>query len=191
MWQMETIFFDKWENLWRILIAAPIVYIMVIVYIRFIGKRTTSQLNSFDWIVTVAIGSLVGSSIVLESVSIIGGLIAVLALIVFQYAITKLTYHFGFFRKWVQAAPRLLLYEGKFIDKNMERERVTKGEVYAAVRHRDILNINNVYAVVFETDASFSVLKMEEKETCFSLADVQGLPDDLEKDLKAAQSAGQ
>ena len=41
--------FDGWEGILKILIAAPIMYISVVVAIRIIGKRSTSQMNNFDW----------------------------------------------------------------------------------------------------------------------------------------------
>ena len=67
---MTEIFFDGWGGLLRILIAGPVIYLAIIVFIRFSGKRSTSQMNNFDWLVTVALGSLIASGIIVENVTV-------------------------------------------------------------------------------------------------------------------------
>ncbi|WP_425222394.1 hypothetical protein [Psychroserpens sp.] len=87
---MEKFFFDGQDNLLRIAFTAPIVYGIVILYIRVVGKRATSQMNSFDWIVTVAMGSLVASTIILKNISLLEGAFSIFLLLFMQYVLTKL-----------------------------------------------------------------------------------------------------
>ena len=67
---------------------------------------------------------------------------------------------------------------------------MVKSEILAAIREHGHPNINNVYAVVLETDANLSVIGMDKSNTPFSLADVQGLPDGLKDDLNTAKQSG-
>lgn len=62
------VLFDGWEGIINFFLAAPVMYMPVILAIRITGKRSTSQMNNFDWIVTVAIGSLTASEIIIDSV---------------------------------------------------------------------------------------------------------------------------
>lgn len=182
---MENIFFVSWDSILRVVAITPMIYLLVIFYIRVIGKRSTSQMNNFDWIVTVAMGSIVASTIILKNVSFLDGAISVLLMLVLQYGITKLMVYSSSLRKLVRSNPTLLLYEGKFIKENMKSERVLEAEVFAEIREKGLKNKNQVHAVVLETDARISVIpKSDNDEKCFSLANVSGLPEELTAELK-------
>ena len=187
---MENLFVDDLSSLVRIAISAPIIYALIILYIRLFGKRTTSQMNSFDWVVTVAIGSIGASAVLLEDVPILSGAVSILALMLSQYIVTTIMMHSAMFRNVVRSTPKLLLFEGEFLMENMREERVVKSEVYAVIRESGLPNINEVYAVVLETDAKFSVIGKSKENTSFSLADVQGLPDGLKEDLEEVKESG-
>lgn len=181
---MEKLFFDNQDNLLRIAISAPVIYCLVILYIRLVGKRATSQMNSFDWIVTVAMGSLVASTIVKSDISIVEGAFAILMLLGLQFLLTKALVHSPWLRKVVRSTPRLLVYNGEYLYDNMESERVVKNEILSAIRNKGIQNIEQVHAVVLETDATFSIIEKAEDNEPYTLADVHGLPDGLKEDLE-------
>ena len=181
---MDKILFDHADNLLRIIISAPIIYFIVIIYIRLVGKRATSQMNSFDWIVTVAMGSLVASTIILKDISLIEGAVSILILLVLQFSLTKLMVYSPKVRKLVRSTPQLLVYNGEFLEDNMASERIVKNEILSAIRDRGVQNIKEVHAVVLETDATFSVIKKSEDNCSYTLADVQGLPEGLKEDLE-------
>ncbi|RKN83501.1 DUF421 domain-containing protein [Ulvibacterium marinum] len=181
---MEKFLFDNQDNLIRIAFSAPVIYAIVILYIRLVGKRATSQMNSFDWIVTVAMGSLVASTIILKDISILEGAFSILLLLLMQLILTKLMVHSSALRKVVRSSPQLLVYNGEFLEDNMASERIVKNEILSAIRHRGVQNIKEVHAVVLETDATFSVITKEEDNAPYTLADVQGLPEGLKEDLE-------
>lgn len=181
---MDKLFYDDFENMIRIVISAPIIYLLVIGYIQLMGKRTTSQMNSFDWIVTVAMGSIVASVVTMKNVPIINGAVAIFTLMGLQYIITKMMVHFKFWRKVVRSTPELLVFEGKFLDDNMIKERMVRSEIYAAIREGGINGLSEVYAIVLETDATLSVIKKDEKNTPLSLIGVEGLPPAVSRELK-------
>lgn len=182
---MEKIFYCSIDDIIRLLISSAIIYLLIIIYIRFLGKRSTSELNNFDWIVTVSVGSIVASTIIIENVSVTEGGCSVLFLMILQYIVTQLMYKSSTAREIVKSTPQLLLFEGKFLEKNLEKERIPKPEVYAAIRQRGLKSIKQIYAIVLETNSKISVIPNENcKEIGFSLSDVQGLPSGLKEDLK-------
>jgi len=182
---MEQIFECSWDDIFGILSTAVVVYVLVIIYIRMLGKRSTSELNNFDWIVTVSVGSIAASTVILEDVSIIEGGVSVLILLVLQYVVTKIMYSSKKIRMVIKSTPQLLLFEGNFIEANMKKERILKPEVYAAIRQQGLKSIKQIYAVVLETNSKISVIPNDNSEAIgFSLSDVQGLPDGLKDDLK-------
>lgn len=146
----------------RVAVAVPVIYVVLIALIRLSGKRTTSQMNNFDWIVTVALGSLVAAGITSSSASLVQVVIAITLLIGLQFTVTWLVLRSDTVRDWVKPRPRLLFYQGRFLHRDMREERVTELEVLAAIRASGHHRLTDVNAVVLETDATLSVLPADE-----------------------------
>jgi len=182
---MEKIFECSLNDVLRILGSSVIIYILIIVYIRILGKRSTSELNNFDWIVTVSVGSIVASTIILKDISVVEGGLSIFILMMLQFILTKFMSNSESLREVVKSTPQLLLFEGEFIEENMKKERILKPEVYAAIRQNGLKSVKQIYAVVLETNSKISIIPNENAEELgFSLSDVQGLPDGLKDDLK-------
>jgi len=182
---MEKIFECSLNDVLRILGSSVIIYILIIVYIRILGKRSTSELNNFDWIVTVSVGSIVASTIILKDISVVEGGLSIFILMMLQFILTKFMSNSESLREVVKSTPQLLLFEGEFIEENMKKERILKPEVYAAIRQNGLKSVKQIYAVVLETNSKISIIPNENAEELgFSLSDIQGLPDGLKDDLK-------
>ena len=78
--------------------------------------------------------------------------------------------------RWIKAEPTLLLLRGELRHDAMRRARVTEGEIRAAVRAKGITALEDVEAVVLETDGSVSVLA-ERGSSGSAMRDVQGYDD--------------
>ncbi|GGD83809.1 DUF421 domain-containing protein [Croceicoccus mobilis] len=154
---------ESWEPLIRIGITAPVLYLLIIVFIRISGKRSTSQMNNFDWIVTVALGSIAASTIILKDTTLVEGGFAIGLLLAMQYVLTSLVRRSDIVSSAVKATPTMLMDEGRFIDEAMRRERISRREVLAAVRKAGITDLDKVAWVTLENDASFSVISKDER----------------------------
>jgi uncharacterized membrane protein YcaP (DUF421 family) len=152
------IFFKDWISLLRVAVTTPVVYLAVVLFIRWFGKRSTSKMNNFDWIVTVALGSIVGSVILLKDVVIIEALEAIALLLALQYVVTKLSVTVPSFSQAIRSSPTLLFFQGEFLEKAMQAERVTTSEIMAAIREAGHNSVEEVGAVILESDANLSVL---------------------------------
>lgn len=182
---MDKVFSFNLNDILSIFISAVIVYFILIFYIRVLGKRSTSEFNSFDWIVTVSIGSIFAKTVIVQDISVFDGSIGILILLILQYVTTKIMKKSKQFRNVVKASPQLLLFKGEFLEENLEKERILKAEIYAEVRQKGLKSIKNIYAVVLETNSKLSVIPNEDSdEIGFSLRYVLGLPDCLKDDLK-------
>ncbi len=155
---MQNVFFGGWDSVIRIVVTTPLIYLTIILYVRLFGKRSTSKMNAFDWIVTVAMGSIVASTVVLKDVTVVDGAAAIGGLLCLQWAFTKFTSMSSDVEDVVKTSPTLVLHHGEYLEEAMKRERVSRQEVRAAVREAGIACEEDVLAVVLETDASFSVI---------------------------------
>lgn len=118
-------------------------------------------MNSFDWIVTVAMGSMIASPILFEDVVVAEAVLGVAVLLGMQRLITSLTVRSSIVERLVKAQPALLFYKGRFMKQAMRQQRVAEAEVVAAIRDAGHACLDQVEAVVLETDASLSVLSSE------------------------------
>lgn len=167
-------FFLNWPELGRTVLIGVLAYIALVFLLRLSGKRTLSKLNAFDLIVTVAFGSTLASVMMSKNVALAEGVLAFALLIGLQFVITFTSVHFKPFSKLIKADPKLLLFEGKFIEAAMKNERLTRGEVCAAVRSSGAASLGEVHAVVLETDGSISVIKVEGTTDNSALEGVDG-----------------
>jgi len=165
--------FDGWEEIFKVCIAAPIMYVSVVVAIRIVGERSTSQMNNFDWIVTVAIGSITASGVILDSVTVAEALSAIALLLGAQYLLTKGFFASGNLTELAEASPALLVRDDQFIQTAMKRERIMKSEVMSALRNNGLLSVEEAQWVILETDAAFSVIPKGDRD--FSKAEFENV----------------
>ena len=152
------IFFESWTELWRTAASAVLVYAFVVLVLRVMGKRSASKMNNFDWIVTIAMGAIVGSSIVRRDTVLMESFVAIGVLLSLQYALTSATAKWGAVSRKVRLSPTLLVYDGEMIERAMAATRVTHEEVKGAARAAGHSDLADVRAVVLETNGSLSVV---------------------------------
>lgn len=150
--------FDSWEQIGGAVANGVLYYLFIVVAIRLVGKRAVSRMNNFDWIVTVAVGAIAGATILSVDVSLAEGVGATSALLALQFGLTKLSTKSVICANLLYGKPTLLFYEGRFLDDALEKQRVTRAEVHAAVRVHGGASMDEVRAVVFEYDARLSVI---------------------------------
>lgn len=156
-----TIFFESWDSITRIIISGLIVYPCLILLLRFAGKRSLSKLNAFDFIVTVALGSIFASAFVWSAVTILDGLVAIFLLLIGQFVVSHLSVRFNWFEHFIKSEPMLVFFEGEFLEDALLEIRITKEEIYAEARQQNFACLTDVYAIVVETNGVVSVLSIE------------------------------
>ena len=184
---MEYIFFDSWGGLFRTGITAILLYFFLVLAIRVLGKRSTSKMNNFDWIVTVALGSITGSAILLKDVVLFEGFFAVAMLLGLQFAFTAISSRSEWAGRMLRSNPSLLVYKGEYLNERMRRERISREEVEGAVRRSGFSNLDQVWAVVLESNSELSVVGKREGEALAVLRGVDGVPEEAKKAIKEAE----
>jgi len=158
---ISKVFFDDWDTILRTIIAAVVAYAGLVLFLRISGKRTLSKLNAFDLVVTVALGSTLATILLSADVALAEGLVAFAMLVGLQWVVARLSIAWAPFKKLTRSEARMVLEDGRFIEKAMRDERVTHAEVEEAVRNKGFGDLADVAAVVLETDGSFSVISKD------------------------------
>lgn len=164
------IFFDGWEPIVRILVIAPLAFVTLVVVLRASGKRTLSKMNAFDFVVTIALGSLFATVIINQDVTLVEGAVSFAVLIVAQFVITFVSVRSDRFERFLKAEPTLLYRNGEMLRESLRRVRVTEREVETIARRRGLPNLDTVSAVILEADGSVSVIESND--------DIELYPDD-------------
>jgi uncharacterized membrane protein YcaP (DUF421 family) len=131
----------------------------VVALIRMVGLRTLSKMTNFDFVITLATGSLLAGAVQATGwTGFAQALLAMAALVFFQYLLAKGRRNSDRFEDAIQNGPIFLMYDGEFIDKALEVSRVAKSDVLAKLREANALELGKVRAVVLETTGDVSVL---------------------------------
>lgn len=158
-------FFNSWDAVWRTLVVGLFAYAALVLILRLSGKRTLSKMNAFDLIVTVALGSTLATILLNKNVALIEGISAFFILIALQYLVAWLSIRSDSFKKLIKSDPKLIFYQGQYLKENIVKERVLEVEILQAARSSGINSMDQVEAVVLETDGSISVIKKSDSET--------------------------
>ncbi|WP_296243466.1 MULTISPECIES: DUF421 domain-containing protein [unclassified Psychrobacter] len=156
---MDMLLFDNVEKLGRIILTAIMVYILIVLITKVFGKRSTSQLNNFDWIVTVMIGSLSAGTILRKEVPLIEGSAAIVTLYFLQFLVTKCSSVFPDFGRLILSEPRIVFYRGQYLPEAMHAERLTRQELESAMRSKGINSLDVIEAIVLESDATLTIIQ--------------------------------
>lgn len=160
---MRNIFYNNFETVYSTAIKGILIYIFLIIALRITGKRSLSKLNIFDFIITIAIGSVFASVLTSKDVKLAQGTTAIIVLLGGQYIISKWAYNSDKFEQKIKSDPALLYYDDHFLYKTMKHERVTEREILQAVRSKGISSLDKVEAVILETQGSISVISKSDK----------------------------
>ncbi|MEB3279627.1 MAG: YetF domain-containing protein [Lyngbya sp.] len=166
----------SWTTIFHTLVIGTLAYVVLIILLRISGKRTLSKWNAFDFIVTIAFGSILGMILLAEDTSLIQGTVGFGLLVLLQLGVSWLSVNSKQMQALIKAKPALLLYQGKMIPETLKKERITEEDVLAAIRAKGISAIENVEAVVLETNGNFSVIEQNKGTSSSALIDVEGYP---------------
>ena len=136
-----------------------LVYVALILIVRVNGLRSFSKMSSHDFAITVAIGSVIASTVVAETPSLGNGVAALVALIAVQRVFSSVRRRLD--PSPVDNQPLLLMRDGEILEDNLARARVTHDDLLAKLREANVMQLSAVRAAVMESTGDVSVLHGE------------------------------
>ncbi|MHA7128724.1 DUF421 domain-containing protein [Algoriphagus namhaensis] len=156
---MENLWMTSWENAFRISVLTILGYIAVVLIMRASGKRTLSKLNAYDFVLTVALGSVLATVALSEKVSLLDGVLCFSLFVLMQYLFTFLAVSSKKFSHFISSRPVMVFYRGEFLEKEMKNQRITRDEVVYACRAAGCVDLEGIEAVILESTGDLSVLE--------------------------------
>ena len=168
-----TFFWNGIEPIWRILVVGSLTYFFMIFTLRVSGKRTLANMNAFDFIVTVAIGSAYGRILTARKVALAEAFTTIVLLVVLQFVVSWLEVRSKRFSRLITSDPTLLYHKGRFLRENLRKERIVESKLLAAARKEGFGGLEDVEAIILETDGNLSVIKKSSSGGPSTLKEVQ------------------
>ena len=154
---------SEFELYTEILVKSVFIFLSLIICIRICGLKSFSKMTSFDFAITIAIGSILASTIISKSIKLEQGIAAIAIVFLLQYLIGYFRKRYSRLNDLLNNKPVLLFRDGEFIKKNLDRCDIAEADVIAKFREANALNLQQIHAVIFESTGYISVLHGEKK----------------------------
>ena len=166
-----------------------ILYIVVLIVMRFMGKREIGQMQPFELAISIMIADLSTVPMAETGIPIFNGIIPILGLLLMHLLISIINMKSLKAREIMCGKPSILIYRGKINEKALIRERFTINELQERLRGNNIVNLGDVEYAILETSGQVTVIQKPEKRGTipedFNIQpDYEGLPYDLVVDGK-------
>lgn len=167
-----------------ILVRTIILYILVLVVMRCMGKREIGQLQPFELAISIMIADLATIPMSELGIPITNGIIPILGLLLMHLIISILNMKSIRFREVMCGKPSILIYRGKIDEKVLKKERFTINELEERLRGVNIINLGDVEYAILETSGQITVIPKPNKrgattEDLGIEAEYEGIPYDL------------
>ncbi len=171
------------------LIRTIILYIIVLIVMRLMGKREIGQLQPFELAISIMIADLAAIPMSDTGIPITNGIIPILGLLVMHLLISLINLKSFKGRELICGRPTILIYRGKIDEKALKKERFTINELEERLRGNNVVNIGDVEYAILETSGQITVIQKPSKRNTIPAdfgiePDYEGIPYDLVIDGK-------
>jgi uncharacterized membrane protein YcaP (DUF421 family) len=142
-----------------IVLRGIVVFIFLFVLVRVMGRRELSSLEPFDLILLIILGDAVQQGLTQDDYSLTGAMLAVGTIAILQVSTSWLNFRIPRLRPLLDGEPVVVVQDGKPIERNMRRERLTEEDLAEAARKQSIGSLDEVAWAVMETSGSISFIK--------------------------------
>lgn len=146
-----------------IVLRASAIFILLYVLLRLYGKRQLGQMTPFEFVALVVIGDFVQQAITHNDFSVTGGVLAVATFGFWSLVLGWISYRSDTMRRLLEGEPRILIREGRMLDKVLERDKVTEAEVLSEMRLAGIARVEEVEWGILEPSGKISFLKRDDQ----------------------------
>jgi uncharacterized membrane protein YcaP (DUF421 family) len=149
-----------WQELGLTAARGVLVYVVMLVVIRVLGKRTVGNFTAFDLLVALMLGEVV-DEIIYGDVTLAQGLVAIFVIALCKYLTAWLTYWDHGFNRILEGKPTEVVRNGQFVREGLRAEMMNEQEVLAALRLNDVSDMREVKSAILEVDGQVSVIREE------------------------------
>jgi uncharacterized membrane protein YcaP (DUF421 family) len=137
---------------------AVAVFFFIFIVTRLVGRRELASLEPFDLILLVVMGDLVQQGVTQDDYSVTGAFIVISTMAVLTVAVSYVSFRVRPLRRVLEGEPVVLIENGRPIEQNLRRERLTLEELAEKARLEQIESLDDVRLAVLETSGDISII---------------------------------
>ena len=141
-----------------LVVRAAVVFLFIYLVTRVAGKRELSSMEPFDLILLVVMGDLVQQSITQSDYSVTGALIVISTITLLTVFVAWVNWRFRRMRSVLEGQPVVLMENGRMIEPNMKRERITVEDIESEARQQQVTDLADIRWAVLETSGRISII---------------------------------
>lgn len=141
-----------------IALRAVFLYAFVVFLLRVMGRRELSSLTAVDLVLLIVLGDAIQQGLTQDDYSVTGAVIAVSTIAVMQVGSSYVSYRSTRARRVLEGEPIVIVQDGKLIERNMKRERLTEGDVAEEMRAQQIAKVQDVEWGILESNGTMSFI---------------------------------
>lgn len=179
---------QNWGFLLEVALRTILMYVIILIALRLLGKRGVKQLSVFELVVIISLGTAAGDPMIYKEIGILSAT-AVFVVIVLAYRLTTylIDKNRGF-EKIIEGSATCLVNEGKFDLKRFKEEPLTHDEFYSELRQQSVTHLGQVKIAIIESSGNISLVFYPDDEVKPGLS---VLPDEFKKILKEIPKQGE
>ena len=147
-----------------IFIRAFILYLIVLIALRLMGKREIGQLQPYELVITMMIADLASVPMQDIGIPLFHGIVPILALLLGQIVLSYINIKSGWMRRILCGEPTVLIQKGKIMEDRLKKQRYTVDGLMEELRSNGIFSLEEVEYAILETSGQISVIKKPEKD---------------------------
>ena len=147
-----------------IFIRAFILYLIVLIALRLMGKREIGQLQPYELVITMMIADLASVPMQDIGIPLFHGIVPILALLLGQIVLSYINIKSGWMRRILCGEPTVLIQKGKIMEDRLKKQRYTVDGLMEELRTSGIFSLEEVEYAILETSGQISVIKKPEKD---------------------------
>ncbi|MGB9804175.1 DUF421 domain-containing protein [Desulfofundulus sp.] len=140
-----------------------LIYFIVLLVVRMMGKREIGQLSPCDFVVAIIIAELAAIPMESSSIPLWRGIIPLVTLGIVEVVLSYLALHSPFLRRLLDGEPQVVIRNGRIVRDELRRARYNLNDLLAQLREKGIVNVADVEFGVLETSGKLSVIPKSQK----------------------------
>lgn len=153
----------NWLEIASTVYRTIVIYLILLLVMRIMGKREVGKLSPFDFVVAIVIAELAALPMDKEEMSLVHGMAPIFTLVGAEIFLSWLSLKSTWVRRFINGTPSVLVENGRLVEEEMRRNRYNVNDLLAQLREKGYANVADVEFAILETSGQLSVIPKAER----------------------------
>ncbi len=153
--------------MYGIIFKTVVIYFLILVLVRIMGKREIGQLSPFDFVIAIMIAEMAVMPIEKDEINLIQGVTPIILLVILELIIAYVSLKSNFLRGIISGRPQILIKNGEIEYNSLKKTRYNINDLLMQLRFKDVFNIDEVELALLEPSGELSVVRKSDSQYGF------------------------